>query len=69
MDPKRINVLFIQETHSTDNIVSNWKRDFKAKAIFSYNFGASEDVGNLFLFFLLASYSFEEIILMFYQWL
>lgn len=60
---KKLNVLFLQETHSTDDIVSDWKRDFKGEVILSHNSSNSGGVGILLAQnFLPLSFTVEEII-------
>lgn len=60
---KRLNIVFLQETHSTDDIASDWKRSFNGKVILSPRSSARVGIGILFpQNFLPASFKVDKMI-------
>ena len=63
METKRIDVVFVQETHSTTDNESDWKRAFKGEVVLSYRSSLSGGVGILFAqSFLHFSFTVDEVI-------
>ncbi len=63
IETKKIDVIFIQETHSTADNESDWKRAFKGGVILSHKSSLSGGVGVLFAqSFLPFSFPVDEVI-------
>ena len=63
METKRIDVMFVQETHSTTDNESDWKRAFKGEVVLSHRSSLSGGVGILFAqSFLPFSFTVDEVI-------
>ena len=63
METKRIDVMFVQETHSTVDNESDWKRAFKGEVVLSHRSSLSGGVGILFAqSFLPFSFTVDEVV-------
>lgn len=63
MEIKRTDVMLIQETHSTEDNMSDWKRAFNGEVILNHKSSLSGGVGDLFAKnFLPISLSVEQIV-------
>lgn len=63
METKRIYVMFVQETHSTVDNESDWKRAFKGEVVLSHRSSLSGGVGILFAqSFLPFSFTVDEVV-------